>query len=512
MEYNSWSQLLESYTKQHPDKLLLTYTKDDRKISWKQFYNNTLLVANLFKNSRIQKGDRISILTRNTPEFIYSFFAAMHIGAIFNPINPDSIESDIEFILNDSSSKIVIVDKQNYDKIKKIRNKIPPITFFGNEFNTNEIVILENHINENKTIENTQINPDSNLSNDCLIMYSSGTTGKPKGIVLTQSNIMHESFSITRHWQFNEKTIGMCTLPLFFSGGLIPGFLATFVGHGSLIMQNKFSKTNFFQNIEKYQITYTNVVPTIFSILLNPPIDIEKYNLTSLKLLATSAAPLPVELAKRFELQYNIPIIEAYGLTENSCWCSLNTPKNRLLGSIGKAIDVCEIAIANNAGNHLAANKEGEIIVRGQIIFPRYWNNKNKTQESLKDGWLHTGDLGHLDNTGNLFINGRIKEIIIKGGENISPKAIDEVFYKHDAIIDAATIGIPDNIYGEEIKTYVVTNRNITTSDLLQYAQQHISEFHCPKHIEIIDQIPKGPSGKLLRRKLLEMHLTSASQ
>ena len=529
--YDNWDELLQKYSVKYWDKAVLTYTEDDRKVIWKEFYDNINKIAVLFADSGIKKGDRISILTRNSPEFIYSFFAAMKLGAIFNPLNPDSTEDEIEFILNDSGTSIVVVDEDNFKRVNTVRNKVASLKHvFGNGFKADEIIILEKYLAEGNNADFSDVKSESTLSDDCLIMYSSGTTGKPKGIVLTQNNIMVEAFSIARAWHFNEQTVGMCTLPLFFSGGLMPGFLATLVVGGSLVMQKKFSKSRFFSNIAKYKVSYTNVVPTILSMLLNPPEDISKYGdaaFLNFKLLACSAAPLPVELAVNFEKQFlkysdGFRVIEAYGLTENSCWCTMNSLENRKLGSIGKSMDVCEIAIMDDKGSFLnvegnSKTREGEIVVRGEIIFNRYWNLPEKTAETKKDGWMHTGDLGSMDAEGNVYINGRIKEIIIKGGEKISPKAVDDVFYKHPAVMDAATIGIPDPIYGEEIKTYIVKKKDeignddstlkVSEAELIAYAQKFFSEFRAPKYIEFVDEIPKGPSGKLLRRELLGMHM-----
>ncbi|MBI2136648.1 acyl--CoA ligase [Candidatus Woesearchaeota archaeon] len=529
LKYNNWDELLQEYSLKYGDKIALTYTEDDRKATWREFYHNINKIAVFFADSGIKKADRISILTRNSPEFIYSFFAAMKLGAIFNPINPDSTEDEIEFILNDSGSSIVIVEEENLKKVNAIKNKVSSLRhIFGNGFKAEEVVVLEEYLaNAHADYNNTSadLGANSSLSDDCLIMYSSGTTGKPKGIVLTQHNIMAEAFSIAKAWHFNEQSVGMCTLPLFFSGGLMPGFLAALVAGGSLVMQKRFSKSKFFHNIAKYKITYTNVVPTILSILLNPPENLSKYGkegLSSFKLLACSAAPLPVELAVNFEKQFvkfsdAFRVIEAYGLTENSCWCTMNSTEHRKLGSIGKAMDICDVAIMDDKCNFLEVSdtgrtQEGEIVVKGPIIFNKYWNQPEKTAETKKDDWLHTGDLGSMESDGNFYINGRIKEIIIKGGEKISPKAVDDVFYKYPAVIDAATIGIPDKIYGEEIKTYIVRKNDadsakVTEAELIAYAQKFFSEFRSPKYIEFIDEIPKGPSGKLLRRELLQMHL-----
>ena len=266
LKYNNWYDLLEDYSQKYESKVVLTYTEDDRKVTWKEFYINISKIAALFVNSGIKRGDRISILTRNTPEFIYSFFAAMKLGAIFNPINPDSTEDEIEFILNDSGTSIVIVDEGNYKKVVTVKNKVKSLKqVFGNGFKADCIVIIGDVIIGDYLSSNqdngSDYNYNSYLSDDCLIMYSSGTTGKPKGIVLTQHNIMAEAFSIAKAWHFNEQSVGMCTLPLFFSGGLMPGFLATLVAGGSLVMQKRFSKSKFFYNIAKYKITYTNVVP-----------------------------------------------------------------------------------------------------------------------------------------------------------------------------------------------------------------------------------------------------------
>ena len=504
VRYTNIGEFLEEKAKLG-DKTFLIYSDDDSRVSYKEFYSIVNKTANLLLSLGVKKGDKISALLHNCKEFIYLLFGAARIGAVFNPINPDLAAEELKFIVNNAEAKVLFVNEENLAKIKKIKKELRTVENILAAGVKGEDSYEEKIGDFSEEVKNAV---GAELNDPVLLLYSSGTTGNPKGIALTHGNVLHEGYSLARAYHINKNSISMVSNPLFFSGGIFPAFMSVFSVGGAIVLSSKFSRSRFWQKIEKYRVNFTYVVPTMLSILLNPPEDILKYDLRCLKFIGCGAAPLPVELLKEFEKAFNVGIYENYGLTENSAIVSFNPLEGRKIGSVGLPLDINEIKIFDKDDNETGGGKEGEIVARGPNIFKEYLKLEEKTKETLRNGWLHTGDLGYLDKDGYLYITGRIKEIIKKGGELISPVAIDGVLYKHSKVKDAATIGVPDRIYGEEIVTFVALKDKAKASEkeLLDFCREHIEKFKCPKEIVFADEIPKGPSGKLLRRELAERY------
>ncbi|TKJ17805.1 hypothetical protein CEE44_04740 [Candidatus Woesearchaeota archaeon B3_Woes] len=506
--WNNIGDMIKDHAKKFKDKPYLIYCEDNSKISFAEFDEITNKVANTLLDLGLKKGEKVSAILPNSLELLYAMFGAFKIGAVFSPMNINLLAEEYEYLINDSGSKVVFVDSKNLIKIEKIRknlSSLKEIISIEEKNRTKGIKLFKDEIEKYSSELKSQ---NITLSSEALIIYSSGTTGKPKGVILTHENLITCSMSVGRFLSLKENTISLDSLPLFFIGGIMPTLFTTTCVGGTVVINKKFSKSLFWKRIEEYKINYTLLVPTMLSILLNPPEDISKYNLKSLKYILSSAAPLPVELMKKFEKEFNFNIFEAYGLTEDTAWVTM-TPidlKKRKPGSVGIAMDINEIKIVDDNDKEVPLNSKGEVLAKGSQIMKCYHNKPDLTKETLKNGWLHTGDIGYLDKNNYLYIIDRKKDLIIKGGENISPTEIDAVLYKHPNVVDAATIGIPDEMYGEEIKAFVVLKKGkkATETELIDFCQKHLAKHKCPKSISFIDKIPKGPSGKLLRRELIE--------
>ncbi len=476
------------------NKLLIIDPEKEKTYSYFEMITLSESVAAFLDEKGIQQNDKVACISTNRPEMIILFFGCLIRGAIFHPINPGLSSDEMTYVLDNSDSVIAFCEHDSEEKVKSLA--LPTLNGL---FRIDELMTFPE-----KSVSFQNVKLDDNA----VLMYSSGTTGFPKGIVLTQRNLLVECESIARILHFSEHTRGIEMLPLFFSGGLFPNVFTIFLASGSIVLPRKFSKSQFWNHVKKYNVTWSFGVPTMLAYLLNPPENISSQEISSFQFMSTGAAPLPIEIANNFEKHFGKKVVEAYGLTENVAWTTVNDPKSPRYGSIGKPIDIAVMKVIDENGNEVLDGIEGQILIKGPHVFKEYYKNQEATQKTLIDGWLHSGDRGYRNNEGYYFITGRIKEIIKKGGVLISPVAIDTVFYKHPAVKDAATVGIPDHLYGEEIVTFVSLKEgmNATEDEFFKLCEESLEKFKCPKEIFFIEEIPKGPSGKLLRRELLRKY------
>jgi long-chain acyl-CoA synthetase len=300
-------------------------------------------------------------------------------------------------------------------------------------------------------------------------------------------------------------------MPLYHINGQIVTAVAPLIHGGSVVMPRRFSASNYWDLVSKYRCTWINVVPTIIAYLLNGPDPRERgLAVSQVKFCRSASAPLPPDLHRAFEKKFGIGIIETFGMTETNAPCFTNPldPAKRKIGSPGPAFGNEAKIIDPATGKTLPPDAAGEIMVRGDNVMTRYYKDPGNTAKTLEpDGWMHTGDVGYLDEDGFLFVTGRIKEIIIKGGENIAPREIDEALLRHPAVLEAAAVGIPDANYGQEIMACVVLKpgSRCTVEELSAFSQRELGQYKAPKVIRLVSALPKGPSGKVQRLKLLDI-------
>jgi acyl-CoA synthetase (AMP-forming)/AMP-acid ligase II len=302
----------------------------------------------------------------------------------------------------------------------------------------------------------------------------------------------------------------LCSLPLYHINGEVVTAVTPLVSGGSVVIPHKFSVTDFWELISEYRCTWFSVVPTIISYLTSgTTLEGKNYNLNQLRFGRSASSALPPSLHKAFEEKFNVSIVETMGLTETAAPVFSNPmdASRRKYGSPGQAVGNMA-KIVDKEGNEVPQGTQGEIMIKGDNVMKGYYKAPEKTAEAFKpDGWLHTGDLGYMDEDGFVFVTGRIKELIIKGGENIAPREIDEALYKHPAVLDAAAVGVPDEDYGEEIMCCCVLRPDCecTEEELLVHCREHLGDFKTPKSIKLMDELPKGPSGKIQRLMLRDV-------
>jgi acyl-CoA synthetase (AMP-forming)/AMP-acid ligase II len=452
----------------------------------------------------LQKGDKVSFMLGNGYQTTKIFLGAMYAGFVIAPLNLMSQPSQLEYVLDHSDTKLVFFSADQEVKLKNAIGKINrEIRLFQVDNDAEAIFPVTEDL-----LDITL--PEVFEGDDAILLYTSGTTGVPKGVLLSHKNIVAGGTYTTQAHELTPADRALCSLPLYHINGQVVTAVAPLVSGGSVVMPHKFRASNFWELISKYRCTWFSVVPTIISYLASAT-DPGSRNLKldQLRFGRSASSALPPALHQAFEEKFNVSIVETMGLTETAAPVFSNPmdPAKRKYGCAGVAVGNTA-KIIDPEGTEVPRGIRGEIMIRGDNVMKGYYKAPDLTAQAIEsDGWLHTGDLGYMDGDGFVFVKGRIKELIIKGGENISPQEIDEALYRHPAVLDAAAVGIPDEHYGEEILCCVVLkpNRTVTEEELRRHCLKHLGEFKTPKTIKLVDYLPKGPSGKIQRLKIPAM-------
>lgn len=354
--------------------------------------------------------------------------------------------------------------------------------------------------------------PVVDSSRSALLMYTSGTTGTPKGVLLTHANLLHAARSMATWHSLTQADVVLSSLPIYHINGQVISTITPFVSGGSVVAPHSFSVKNWWSLAIQYRCTWINMVPTIIAYLINAAksggVLPSRDELKLIRFGRSASAPLPPEHHREFEALFGITVIEGMGMTETASMVFCNPhDESRRYGSPGQPCGV-ETKVIDPGGNPLGNNTVGEICLRGGNVLNTYYKAEAETAKAFdNEGWLKTGDLGMRDDDGFYFITGRLKELIIKGGENIAPREIDEAVLKHPAVLDAAAVGIPDGNYGQEIMVCIVLKPGATCSEeeMRAFCLKVLGKFRTPKIILFMEDLPRGPSGKVQRLKLMDV-------
>lgn len=452
----------------------------------------------------IRKGDKISFMMRNGYQTNKIFLGTMYSGFVIAPLNLKSQPSQLVYVLEHSDTKLVFFTEDQKERLETAVGKVKRNIWMIQIDNDAETIFPADEDLSEFTL------PYVSETDDALLLYTSGTTGVPKGVILCHKNMIAGGEYTAQAHELKPEDRALCSLPLYHINGEVVTAVTPLVSGGSVVMPHKFSVSDFWELISEYRCTWFSVVPTIISYLtIGTGLEEKNYNLDQLRFGRSASSALPPSLHKEFEKKFNVSIVETMGLTETAAPVFSNPmdPSKRKYGSPGQAVGN-SAKIIDKEGNEVPRGTQGEIMIKGDNVMKGYYKAADKTAEALEpDGWLHTGDLGYMDADGFVFVTGRIKELIIKGGENIAPKEIDEALYRHPAVLDAAAVGIPDDHYGEEIMCCCVLKPDCscTEEELREHCKRHLGEFKTPKVIKLMDELPKGPSGKIQRLKLSEL-------
>ena len=486
-------ELLRQRASVSPDKVFLLSEADQREFTYREFEATVGRVAGMLAAHGIGKGDVVSLLLPNGVEYIIAYFACWQMGALAGPVNGHLKAQEIEYVVSNSEAKLMLVNSEFLEKVEKIR--VPTVVF------DSERQVEHGFKKENKN----QLTPED----EAIIIYTSGTTGKPKGCLLTHGNVIANARQISQWLGFNEKDRLLTVMPLFHMNAVSVTTMSALYAGGSTVVSPKFSASRFWQIISDYQITSFGSVATMLSMLLSTYPDgvPEGLKTDQLRFAMCGSAPVPAEILRRFEETFKCLVIEGYGLSESTCRSTFNPPdERRRPGSCGLPIGN-EMRVVDEEDRDVPDGELGEIVLRGENILKGYFKNEAATETAFRNGWFHTDDIGYRDADGFYFIVDRKSDMIIRGGENIYPREIDEVLYQHPQIASAAVIGIPDELYGEEVAAVVVLKPGAKTSEqgVIEFCKARLADYKCPKTVRFVEDIPKGPTGKLLKRELARM-------
>jgi long-chain acyl-CoA synthetase len=491
-------ELLDHRVGAAPNEPFLISEPDGRQFTYAEFDAAVSRAASLLASHRIGKGDVVSLLMPNSAEYIIAYFACWKLGALAGPVNSLLKEHETAFVINNSEAKAILIHSAFLERIDSIRSNLPHLQ---------SVIIFDEEAKATSEFKGEQPPvAQLNKDDDAIIIYTSGTTGKPKGCLLTHGNVIANARQISEWLHFTDNDRLLTIMPLFHMNAVSVTTMSALYAGGSTVISPKFSASQFWQIISDYQVTSFGSVATMLSILLNTYPDgvPEGLQTDQLRFAMCGSAPVPAEVMKKFEETFACPVVEGYGLSESTCRSTFNPPdERRRTGSCGLAIGN-EMKVFDDNDREVADGELGEIVLRGENILKGYYKNPEATAIAFRHGWFHTGDVGYRDKDGYFYIVDRKSDMIIRGGENIYPREIDEVLYQHPAVAAAATIGIPDQLYGEEVAAFVVLKDGLKTSEeeLISYCTERLADYKCPKSIRIVKDIPKGPTGKLLKREL----------
>jgi acyl-CoA synthetase (AMP-forming)/AMP-acid ligase II len=411
----------------------------------------------------------------------------MRCGAVAVPVNPGSTVEELSYYLDDSEASFLFLPADAPDQFTKLSH--PKIT-----------ADTQGNL---RCSHNSHGKREFKFGSDaCLMIYTSGTTSRPKGVPLTHSHLSAGTQAFAGTFNLSEQDATLVPMPLFHAHGLIGGTLSTFATGGKVVLQPKFSASKFWNQVKEHQVTWYSGSPTIHRILLTR-VDEDEIPLGQLRFIRSSSASLGVDTLQNMEEKFGAPVLEGYGMTESTIQISCNPlpPGQRKPASVGTATGV-EVAIVNEQGKSTAIGTRGQIAVRGAPIMSGYHRRPDADESSFVDGWFLTGDEGYFDSDGYLYIVGRIKELINRGGEKISPVEVEEVLLRHPLVTDAACFGVPDTKYGEQVQAVVVLSDNGRVEEILAFCAEHISALKLPSKIHLVESIPRTATNKVQSKEL----------
>jgi long-chain acyl-CoA synthetase len=479
---------------EHPDRPAVHL--DDTVLTYRELEDGARRVATLLRDKGVGPGDRVGLVLPNVPAFPVLFYGAVALGAVVVPMNPLLKGREVKYYLEDSGASVVFAWKDMAEEAGKGAEAV------GIECVAVEPSGFADLLDQHEPATDVV---DRDGDDTVVLLYTSGTTGAPKGAELTHDNmISNAAVTAETMVELSPDDVVMGCLPLFHCFGLTCGLNAAVLTGACLTLIPRFDPVKALEVIDRDHVTVFEGVPTMYAAMLQVD-DAGSYDVSSLRSCISGGAAMPVEVMKKFEEKFDCAVFEGYGLSETSPVASFNRPGHeRKPGSIGVPLRGVEMKLVDDDGHDVGDGEVGEVAIRGENVMKGYWRREKETAEAIPDGWFLSGDMAKRDEDGYYFIVDRKKDLIIRGGYNVYPREVEEVLYEHDAVAEAAVIGIPHDELGEEVGAAVALKegQTVSESDLQEFAKERLAAYKYPRTLWLVDELPKGPTGKILRREV----------
>jgi len=458
-------------------------------------------VANALIAQNIQSSDFVCQAVASRPELIVNLFGILKSGARYAPLNPSLTERELSEQLTDSQPVVLIAEDEVAEKLRSAPASPRGLRVWR----------VGEWAAECRRMPDKRPSRELDPEGPALLFYTSGTSGRSKGVQITHEQVLINARQVLERTGAGPEDRLLVVMPIFHANGFCNQVVLPLLAGASIVLRPRFVRDEFWREVARYRPTYFTAVPTIMSRLLEGPELPPAAERSSLRFIRTGAAPLSLELQRRFESRFELPVISSYGLTEATCTVTMNpaTWEGRRLGSVGKVLDGLEVVVLGEDNSVRPAKEVGEVAVRGPTVMLGYRGLPEATAEAIKDKWLLTGDLGYLNDDGYLFLTDRKKDIIIRGGENISSREIEEVLTAHPLVAEAAVVGAPDTQFGEQVVAFVVLRDRAGSlkgveAELLAHCRTRLARFKVPTRFEELNDLPKNAIGKVLKQSLTE--------
>ena len=486
--------IMTSAAEKNPDGIAVKL--DDLELNYALLAEGSARMAGVLAEKGVKPGDRVGVMLPNVPYFPIAYYGVLRMGGVVVPMNVLLKAREVEFYLADSGASVLIA-WSDFEEAAKAGAEGTGAEYLPVKQGEFEKLLAEAEPNRDVA--------DRAGDDTAVILYTSGTTGKPKGAELTHANL-HTNATVSAGTlvEISDEDRLLGALPLFHSFGQTCGLNAAVCNGAMISLIPRFDPAKALEIIQRDKVTIFEGVPTMYNAMLAVE-NRDDYDTSTLRLCLSGGAAMPAETMRAFEEAFNCKILEGYGLSETSPVASFNHPdRERKPGSIGTPIEGVEMKVVDDDGNEVEQGEVGEIVIRGHNVMKGYWNRDDATAEAIKDGWFHTGDMAKVDEDGYFFIVDRKKDLIIRGGYNVYPREVEEVLYEHPAIQEAAVVGVPHDELGEEVGAAVVlkSGEELDADEVKQYVKEHVAAYKYPRAVWFMDELPKGPTGKILKREI----------
>ena len=493
------SQLLENRARELGNRPFIL--SEEKTYSYAEMNEYAVRVAANLSQLGVRKGDKIVLLMGNCMEFLFAFLGAGSIGAVVVPVNPVLKPDEITYIIGNSDAETLIAVPEFEPLFSEFQKAAPTLK---RVIVTGETAVRA--MSFARLLEPVDASPNqaAGPKDEASLIYTSGTTGMPKGVILTHSNYVWNARMLMHAVDVTEADRFFCVLPLFHVNAQVVSVLTPLMAGASTVLMKKFNPFAILPMIEQYRVTVLSAVPTIYNVMARMP-HAESFDIDSIRIFASGAAPLPEETYRLVRNVFKKELIMGYGLSEATCASAVANSRDPIKwDSVGSPLPYTQIRLVNHEGKDVPPGEIGEILISGPAVMKGYYKNPEATAAVLKNGWLYTGDLGRFDEEGYLFIVGREKDVIIRGGLNIYPQQVENVISQLRGVEECCVVGVDEPRWGQEVLAVIKRGdgAELTEEEVLRYCRERLAQYKCPRHVRFVDSLPKTATGKIKKNEL----------